>query len=112
MTKIKSGYYLFLSIVNPSIVYISIYVRSISSINSESMDYVADLYLQQQWHDSRLQNQTQTKPINYNNRKMIQKVWKPDVIFTNSKDSSFHYITLPNVLMRIDPSGNVLYILR
>jgi len=97
---------------NPSLVYLSVYVRSISSINSESMDYEVDLYLQQHWRDMRLQNSTRTKTINCNDRKVIQKVWKPDIIFTNSKDSNFQYVTIPNVLMRIEPNGNVLYVLR
>lgn len=97
---------------DPSVVYLSIYVRSISSIDAESMDYVVDLYLQQQWYDRRQANSSRRRAVTYNDRKNIQKIWKPDVIFTNSKDSSFHYITMPNVLMRIDPAGNVLYILR
>ena len=101
-----------IAVGDPSVVFVGIYVRSISSINSESMDYVVDLYLQQHWHDKRLRNESCPKPIYYNDRKSIQKVWKPAVIFANSKDSSYHYASLPNVVMKIDPQGNVLFILR
>lgn len=76
------------------------------------MDYVVDLYMQQNWHDGRLKNASNSRAANYRDRKAIQRVWKPEVIFTNSKDSSFHFATLPNVLLKVDPEGNVLYIIR
>lgn len=97
---------------DPFTVHVGIYVRSISLVNSEAMDYVADLYLHQHWHDRRLRDGNKTKAVNYNDRRRIQRCWKPDIIFTNSKESQFHYVTIPNVLMRIDPQGNVLYIVR
>lgn len=91
---------------------INIYVRSISSINPESMDYMTDLYLHQHWHDHRTLKLNLSKAVNLNDRKQIQSIWKPDIIFPNANDATFHYVTIPNVFMRIEPNGNILYILR
>lgn len=97
---------------DPSQAYVSIYVRSINLFKAELMEYEADLYLQLQWFDFRLKKDKRSKAINYHDRKRIQRVWKPDIVFTNAKESQFLYVTVPNVFMRIEPNGNVLYILR
>jgi hypothetical protein len=40
------------------------------------------------------------------------KIWKPDLFFSNEKSGHFHNIIMPNVLLRIFPNGNVLFSIR
>ncbi|GBP11618.1 Glutamate-gated chloride channel [Eumeta japonica] len=40
------------------------------------------------------------------------KVWMPDLFFSNEKEGHFHNIMMPNVYIRIFPNGNVLYSIR
>lgn len=40
------------------------------------------------------------------------KIWKPDLFFTNEKEGHFHNIIMANVLLRIFPNGNVLFSIR
>ena len=41
-----------------------------------------------------------------------EKIWKPDLFFSNEKEGHFHNIIMPNVLLRIHPDGSVLYSIR
>ena len=41
-----------------------------------------------------------------------EKIWKPDLFFSNEKEGHFHNIIMPNVLLRIYPNGQVLYSIR
>src|SRR5688572_23196097 len=41
-----------------------------------------------------------------------ERIWKPDLFFSNEKEGHFHDIIMPNVLLRIYPNGNVLYSIR
>ncbi|CAG2162727.1 unnamed protein product [Oppiella nova] len=41
-----------------------------------------------------------------------ERIWKPDLFFSNEKEGHFHEIIMPNVLLRIYPNGNVLYSIR
>jgi len=41
-----------------------------------------------------------------------EKIWKPDLFFSNEKEGAFHNIIMPNVLVRIWPNGDVLYSVR
>ena len=43
---------------------------------------------------------------------LVKAIWKPEVYFPNAKDAEFQYVTVPNVLVRIDPGGQILYMLR
>ena len=40
------------------------------------------------------------------------KVWMPDLFFSNERRGHFHNIIVPNVYVRIFPSGHVLYSIR
>ena len=40
------------------------------------------------------------------------RVWMPDTFFQNEKLGHFHNIIVPNVYVRIFPSGRVLYSIR
>lgn len=41
-----------------------------------------------------------------------EKVWMPDLFFSNEREGHFHNIIVPNVYVRIFPNGKVLYSIR
>ena len=41
-----------------------------------------------------------------------ERLWKPDLFFRNEKEGHFHKIIMPNVLLRINGDGAVLYSIR
>jgi hypothetical protein len=43
---------------------------------------------------------------------LVKAIWKPEVFFPNAKEANFQFVTVPNVLIRIHPNGEILYILR
>jgi len=91
-------------------------------------DYQVDLYLRQHWYDPRLDHPQLTEPLDLNDPNLVKAIWKPEVYFPNAKDAEFQviqcnswclfsmpfpqYVTVPNVLVRIDPGGRILYMLR
>ncbi|KAG1654980.1 Glycine receptor subunit alpha-3 [Nymphon striatum] len=89
-----------------------IYIRSFGSINPATMDFQVDLYLRQRWTDPRFKKLELLNPLDLNDPKVVKKLWKPEVFFANAKDADFQYVTIPNVLVRINPSGEILYMLR
>ncbi|XP_075749011.1 glycine receptor subunit alpha-2 isoform X1 [Rhipicephalus microplus] len=97
---------------DPTIVSCEIYIRSFGSINPSNMDYEVDLYFRQSWLDERLRKSTLSRPLDLNDPKLVQMIWKPEVFFANAKHAEFQYVTVPNVLVRINPTGEILYMLR
>lgn len=43
---------------------------------------------------------------------MQARIWKPDTYFNNVKDAEVHKVTMPNILLRIDKNGDILYSMR
>ena len=62
-----------------------------------------DLYLRQHWMDGRLKHDQLMEPLDLNDPNLVKAIWKPEVYFPNAKDAEFQYVTVPNVLVRIDP---------
>ncbi|RWS26110.1 glycine receptor subunit alpha-2-like protein, partial [Leptotrombidium deliense] len=75
-------------------------------------DYETDLYLRQDWVDNRLKTPNFSKPLDLNDPTLVKMIWKPEVFFPNAKHAEFQYVTVPNVLVRIYPEGDILYMLR
>ncbi|CAH1406301.1 unnamed protein product [Nezara viridula] len=75
-------------------------------------DYEVDLYLRQKWHDERLQHPDITEVLDLNDPNLVKAIWKPEVYFPNAKHAEFQFVTVPNVLIRINPDGEILYMLR
>ncbi|CAL4084585.1 unnamed protein product, partial [Meganyctiphanes norvegica] len=96
----------------PTNVTCELYIRSFGSINPTTMDYQVDLYLRQEWGDQRLNHKNITKPLDLNDPNLVKAIWKPEVYFPNAKEAEFQYVTVPNVLVRINPHGRILYMLR
>ncbi|XP_076314630.1 glutamate-gated chloride channel-like [Tachypleus tridentatus] len=77
-------------------------------------DYTLDIYLRQTWLDHRLNlaifvvNHT----VTMSGKDIISRMWKPDLFFRNVKEAAFHFVTVPNMLLKISPEGVVLYSMR
>lgn len=96
----------------PTRVVCELFIRSFGSISEKTMDYQVDLYLRQHWEDPRLNHNSINEPMDLNDPKLVQAIWKPEVYFPNAKEGEFQYVTVPNVLLRIEPAGHILYMLR
>ena len=51
-------------------------------------------------------------PLDLADPSLVKAIWKPEVFFPNAKEANFQFVTVPNVLIRIHPNGEILYILR
>ncbi|XP_070534360.1 glycine receptor subunit alpha-2-like [Ptychodera flava] len=93
-------------------VYCGLYICSFDSISETSMDYSVTMYVRQTWNDTRLQfNASNPIIINGSHKNSI---WVPDLFFTNAKTAEVHMSTSTkeSKLLRITPSGEVLYTIR
>ena len=87
-----------------------LYIIDFGSISEMDMDYTMDIYLSQKWIDTRLAygHSASVQPIILN-RKLIPKVWNPDIFFPHEKKASYHNVPVPNVRMRVYGNGTVVY---
>ncbi len=75
-------------------------------------DYSVSMYLRQSWRDPRLI----FKPIDGKIDTIRlgdgrwEDVWTPDTFFRNEKRASFHSITVPNRLLRLNTTGHLWYV--
>ncbi|XP_022251200.1 glutamate-gated chloride channel-like [Limulus polyphemus] len=76
------------------------------------MEYSVQLTFREQWRDERLQFDDMDGRMAYLTLTDPNKIWKPDLFFSNEKEGHFHDIIMPNVLLRIYPNGEVLYSIR
>ncbi|XP_049785955.1 glutamate-gated chloride channel isoform X3 [Schistocerca serialis cubense] len=96
----------------PATVRVNIFVRSISKIDDVTMEYSVQLTFREQWMDERLKFNDFKGKIKYLTLTDANRVWMPDLFFSNEKEGHFHNIIMPNVYIRIFPYGSVLYSIR
>ncbi|XP_006825493.2 glycine receptor subunit alpha-4-like [Saccoglossus kowalevskii] len=95
----------------PTVVACNININSFDSVSESSMDYELTIFLRQAWHDPRLRHNS-TSTIVINGGDVLNMVWVPDLFFSNAKSAAIHSSPKENLLLRIEPSGNVLYSIR
>ncbi|XP_043278652.1 glutamate-gated chloride channel isoform X2 [Venturia canescens] len=96
----------------PAYVHVNIFVRSISKIDDVTMEYSVQLTFREQWLDERLKFNDFGGRLKYLTLTESNRVWMPDLFFSNEKEGHFHNIIMPNVYIRIFPNGSVLYSIR
>ncbi|XP_076029342.1 glycine receptor subunit alphaZ1-like isoform X1 [Oratosquilla oratoria] len=97
----------------PTVVHVQMFLHSFGSLNAANMDYTIDVFLRQFWVDPRLAfSDTGRDQIIISNPELQRRLWKPDTYFDNVKEASFHTVTMPNVLLRISKTGDILYSMR
>jgi len=95
----------------PTEVRLGIYVNSFYSISEQTMDYSLNFYFRQAWHDPRLKfvPMGELKKIKMEDAR-VNDLWLPDTFFRNEKGASFHAVTVPNRLLRLNSTGHVWYV--
>ncbi|EFO92475.1 CRE-LGC-43 protein [Caenorhabditis remanei] len=83
----------------------------LANFDSEMMEFSMDVEMEFSWIDIRLVS-NYTKPIRIREKPIIEQIWRPDPYIVNSKHSYFHYVSFPNIRMRITPEGLVTYTVR
>ncbi|KAL7039176.1 hypothetical protein ACKWTF_009826 [Chironomus riparius] len=96
----------------PAVVRINLFVRSIATISDIKMEYSVQLTFREQWLDERLKFDDIGGRLKYLTLTEANRVWMPDLFFSNEKEGHFHNIIMPNVYIRIFPYGSVLYSIR
>ncbi|XP_076323285.1 glycine receptor subunit alpha-2-like isoform X2 [Tachypleus tridentatus] len=98
----------------PTTIKVNIYINSLSSVSAANMDYGLDIYFRQSWQDHRLHlaDYGLNKTVTLNAQELINRIWKPDLFFINVKEAHFHLVTVPNMLIKISPEGDILYSVR
>ncbi|KAG6451317.1 glutamate-gated chloride channel isoform X1 [Manduca sexta] len=96
----------------PTLVRVNMYLRSISKIDDYKMEYSVQLTFREQWLDERLKFNNLGGRLKYLTLTEANRVWMPDLFFSNEKEGHFHNIIMPNVYIRIFPNGTVLYSIR
>lgn len=79
---------------------------------STAQEYSVQLTFREQWLDERLKFDDFKGKIKYLTLTEANRVWMPDLFFSNEKEGHFHNIIMPNVYIRIFPYGSVLYSIR
>lgn len=101
---------------------VSLEVLHLGNFDNFQMEYELDVLFHLQWFDVRLVPQKMprnkyffrlannfTKAVRIKEQSIIDKIWKPDSLFFNSKFSYFHLVSFPNFRMRIQPDGHITY---
>ncbi|VDQ10178.1 unnamed protein product [Trichobilharzia regenti] len=100
-------------IQNTTVVTIYISVSAITSVDVRNMEYTIDMLLRQTWYDPRLAWDQIDKFKHYTKNIVSpvfkEKIWLPDLFFRNGKEGRLHTMTCENLLIRIQPNGEILY---
>jgi len=68
------------------------------------------MYLRQQWTDPKLKyNVTTGIPRIELDNTVQSKIWVPDLSFMTDIETKFHYVTVPNKMMILHPTGSIIY---
>lgn len=73
-------------------------------------EFSVELNLRQSWNDRRL-NYTQYANDQISSITLTDSsaIWKPDLFFPNEISAKLHALLQPNVMVRIYPSGRILF---
>lgn len=94
----------------PLEVEVQIYVVGIFGIDESEMKYSMSMYLRQQWTDPKLKyNATAGIPRIELDNTVQSKIWVPDLSFMTDIETEFHYVTVPNKMMILHPTGFIIY---
>ena len=95
----------------PVVVECSLYVARAYNFDEVDHEFKADLYFRQKWTDPRLTFTAKNANDSFkSNHKLAEKIWTPDTFFPYShSNDKLNDLTVPNVLLRIKPDGEVFH---
>ena len=81
----------------------------LKSVSASDMSYAVNINLRQRWNDPRLdfKHERGAAAVIPVHATLLDKLWMPDLIFTNEKSSRFHNVTTENKLVRLSKNGDV-----
>uniref|UniRef100_A0A7E4V951 Ligand-gated ion channel 50 n=1 Tax=Panagrellus redivivus TaxID=6233 RepID=A0A7E4V951_PANRE len=88
---------------------IEVWVQEVNSINEITSDFDMDIYVTELWVDNALRYD-HMNPCKYNlslSNEILEKIWKPNTCFINSKMAKIHQSPFTNVFLMIYPNGTV-----
>uniref|UniRef100_A0A0N5AF52 Ligand-gated ion channel 50 n=1 Tax=Syphacia muris TaxID=451379 RepID=A0A0N5AF52_9BILA len=91
------------------IVWIEVWVQEVNAVNEITSDFDMDIYVTELWVDNALRYESMN-PCKLNlslNGEVLEKIWKPNTAFINSKSASIHKSPFSNVFLMIYPNGTV-----
>ncbi|VDD91495.1 unnamed protein product [Enterobius vermicularis] len=91
------------------IVWIEVWVQEVNAVNEITSDFDMDIYVTELWVDDALRYEW-LNPCKLNlslNGEVLEKIWKPNTAFVNSKSASIHKSPFSNVFLMIYPNGTV-----
>jgi anionic glutamate receptor len=92
----------------PTVIQVSLHIRSIENIDDVKMQYSVQLTFRQQWIDPRLKYSHIQQNIKYLQLVIADRIWMPDIFFSNEKEGNLHKLMTPNLFTRIYPNGTVI----
>ncbi|CAF0934076.1 unnamed protein product [Adineta steineri] len=92
----------------PTKIGFDVLVSSFGPIQDMDMSFTMNCYFRQRWRDERLQFAKEVGELSLSTR-MLERLWRPDTIFYNSKHSYLHTIPTSNRLWRLSPDGSIWY---
>ncbi|CAF3334606.1 unnamed protein product [Rotaria sp. Silwood1] len=92
----------------PTKINFDILVSSFGPIQDIDMSFTMNCYFRQRWRDERLQFAEEVGVLSLSTR-MLERLWRPDTVFHNSKYSYLHTIPTSNRLWRLFPDGSIWY---
>ncbi|XP_011438799.3 gamma-aminobutyric acid receptor alpha-like [Magallana gigas] len=92
----------------PVVIFTDILLRSMGPISEKDMVYSIEIYFRQRWMDARLATNMSIENISLN-IKVLERLWYPDTVFYNGRQSYLHFIPTPNRFIRISPNGSMYF---
>uniref|UniRef100_A0A0K0E4L0 Ig-like domain-containing protein n=2 Tax=Strongyloides stercoralis TaxID=6248 RepID=A0A0K0E4L0_STRER len=92
----------------PVKVKLGFYIESLGNFRETLMTFDADAYMYMSWNDPTLMH-NQSHTILINSPKILLKIWRPDLYFSNSRSAAFHEVTVPNFSIFVDKHGTISY---
>nr|VZI03317.1 unnamed protein product [Spirometra erinaceieuropaei] len=98
---------------SPTVVHVAIKILAITSVDVINMQYTADMILVQTWTDPRLKWENSATFGDFKDNLLLtakhDELWIPDLFFRNGKEGFMYRMTMPNYMIRVNPSGRVIY---
>jgi len=86
---------------------VTIYIIKYKFDHDDKETYI-DLYFRQKWFDKRLNISETGVPVQ-SGQYLVDKVWTPDTFFSTTSSVKSSKYPAPNVFIRINQNGNIIY---
>ncbi|XP_076330788.1 gamma-aminobutyric acid receptor subunit pi-like [Tachypleus tridentatus] len=92
---------------DPPKVFVNLDILDISDIDDENMDFIMNTYLSETWQDPRLDMEKMKKVFHLSvlPESFSVNLWKPDVVFENTKEEHLFQHSVVNSYMKIIGQG-------